>query len=72
MLSCNFSPITKKTCQKQHKTLPPHTEWTQLQGDNSPKLFENLIMLQQMVIQYNMKKYYPPEKLALPNSFLLL
>ena len=39
MLSRAFSTITKKMCQLQHKTLPPHIEFTQLKPNNSLEKF---------------------------------
>ena len=35
MLSREFSQITNKMCQLQHKTLPPHIEFIELQSNNS-------------------------------------
>ena len=34
MLSTDYSTINKKTCQLQHKTLPPHIDFLQLKNDN--------------------------------------
>ena len=34
MLSRDFSTINNKTCQLQHKTLPPHIDFLQLKNDN--------------------------------------
>ena len=41
-LTCGFdqsrlSQVTNKLCQLQHKTLPPHIEFTQLKPNNSLK-----------------------------------
>ena len=35
MLSRDFSNIINKTCQLQHKTLPPYIDFIQLKKDNT-------------------------------------
>ena len=43
MLSRDFSTINNKTCQLQHKTLPPHIDFLQLKNDNILKPIHYLI-----------------------------
>ena len=43
MLSRDFSTINNKTCQLQHKTLPPHFDFLQLKNDNILKPIHYLI-----------------------------
>ena len=43
MHSRNFSQITNKTCQIQHKTLPPHVEFMPLKPNNTLDQIHNLV-----------------------------
>ena len=43
MLSRDFSTINTKTCQLQHKTLPPHIDFLQLKHNNILKPIHYLV-----------------------------
>ena len=43
MLSRDLSTINNKTCQRQHKTLPPHIDFLQLKNDNILKPIHYLV-----------------------------
>ena len=43
MLNREFSQLTNKMCQLQHKTLPPHIQFMQLKPDNALKQLNYLV-----------------------------
>ena len=43
MLSREFTQVTNKICQLQHKTLPPHIDFTEFKPNNSLKQIQYLV-----------------------------
>ena len=58
MLSRDFSTINNKTCQLQHKTLPPHIDILQLKNNNFLKPIHYLIKHEDVLPTQKMTHIY--------------